>query len=76
MTRAEQALFVANLTESVRDELLRKIGSGAIPETWDGHELRQLLADKFVYEVSALFREGKRSRRLREYRNTVIVNNL
>ena len=75
MTKAEKRAFIQNLTKSVADELKKKVSSGAIPENWDGHELRQLLADKFAYEVSALFR-GKKGPQFRAYRNTVLVNNL
>ena len=73
--KADNITFVHNLTNSVTQELVAKIESGAIPDTWDGHELRQLLADKFVREASSLMREP-RSRRMKDYRNTVIVNNL
>ena len=73
--KADNITFIRNLTQSVVDELVAKVESGAIPDNWDGHELRCLLADKFAHEVSSLMRES-RSRRMKDYRNTVIVNNL
>ena len=75
MTKTEKITFIQNITSSVAAELIDKVESGAVPEDWDGHELRQLLADKFAHEVSSLMRET-RSKRVKAYRSTVIVNNL
>lgn len=70
MTKAEKRIFIRNLCNSTRDEAMKKVTTGAIPEDWGGAELRQLLADKFKEQTvpNTLCR--------REYENTVIVNNL
>lgn len=75
MNKTEKINFIQRITCSIATELIDKVESGAIPEDWDGHELRQLLADKFAHETSSLLREP-RSKRMKDYRNTVIVNNL
>lgn len=68
MTRKEKRLFIRNLTGSVRDSLLRAVKD--MPPEWDGHELRQYLADIFAREV---YRETMKGRRLREFRNACAV---
>jgi hypothetical protein len=76
--KADMVKFVLNLTGSVAQDLVAKVEDGRIPSDWDGHELRQLLADKFAHEATGGRWELKDARtgRGREYRNTVIVNNL
>lgn len=71
MTRQEKRKFIRNLTTAVRDDLLKKVG--AMPEEWDGIELRRLLADKFEREV---FSDLLKGRRLKNFRNEVAVRNL
>lgn len=75
MDKNQKITFIQNLTASIASELIDKVNSGVIPEHWDGHELRQLLADKFEREVSSLFRE-KRSARVRRYRNDVATTSI
>ena len=77
MTKKQQMNFVRELTENIASEVVATIRSGKVPDDWDGHELRCLLAEKF--EASARMSQIKdepRSKRAREYRNTVIINNL
>jgi len=71
MERTEQRKFVRNLAVSIAEEIVSKIESGASPESWDGYELRQLLADKFARESFDMGRGRKK-----EYNNTVLVNSL
>jgi hypothetical protein len=73
MTKSEKKVFIRNVCASIRDELISKIDSGAIPEEWDGIELRQLLAEKADGETYPTMLTHKR---LKDYKNTVIVNNL
>jgi hypothetical protein len=47
MTKGEKIAFVRQLTRNIQQDVCRKIEDGRIPETWDGHELRQYLADRF-----------------------------
>lgn len=75
MTKDEKILFIAKLTGSICNELTAKVRDGRIPEDWDGHELRELLADKFAAERSEPL-SNKRSTRYKAYRNAVLTNNL
>lgn len=77
MDQPRQEEFVNELVENVRKDVVRQIMSGRIPSEWDGHELRQLLADRFAQaaRMSDAMKD-KRGKRRREYDNTVIVNNL
>ncbi len=72
MTCDEKLVFVETLMNNIKDEACTHIMKGGIPEHWDGHELRQYLADKFSL---ASFIPMSRKRK-REYNNTVMVNNL
>ena len=68
MTREQQKQFVVELTENVTKDMLKVIAY--VPEEWDGHELRQWIADRFA-QCSFTLKENKR--RYREYKNTVLV---
>jgi hypothetical protein len=72
MDKPDKKIFVYELIGSVVDDVMTAIDEGKIPEEWDGHELRKFLADKFAGQVA----DAMKSTRLREYKNTVIVNNL
>ena len=77
MTKEEQIAFVRELADAVTVSIVTNIANGKVPETWDGHELRQLLADRFAQSagISDSMKNKRRARR-RDYENTVIVNNL
>lgn len=77
MTRIEQVNFVLALCQAVRKDVVAQIDDGKIPEGWDGHELRRLLADRFEdsAQMSRPMRD-KRGKRYREYANTKLLNNL
>ena len=64
MTQAQKRTFVRNITKSVRDHVIGLVGH--MPEEWDGHELRQYLADEFAWEV---YYDVMKGRRLKEYRS-------
>ena len=74
MNRREKKRFVRDLMGSVQKQVLRQITDGKIPDEWDGHELRKLLADNFHHEVSSTMRTDRK--RIKAYLHTVIVNNL
>jgi len=77
MDQPRQEQFVNELVENIRRDVVRQIMTGRIPSEWDGHELRQLLADRFTQSASLSDdMRNKRSKRRRDYENTVIVNNL
>lgn len=75
MNRDQQQDFVHQLSSGIARDICEQIKAGKIPEGWDGHELRALLADR--HEQSARMSLVKRRRaRARDYRNTVLINNL
>ena len=70
MTKDEKAEFIVNLCNAVRDSVIAKVGN--MPEAWDGHELRRMLADQFEREAWLLGPGIKQNRaRFRKYRNIV-----
>ncbi len=77
MDRKEQKAFVRDLSRRVAESICDQIDRRVIPETWDGHELRSLLA--YRHEESAKMtsiRKEPRSKRSRDFRNTIIVESL
>jgi hypothetical protein len=77
MTRREQAKFVKDLTKAVALDLIKKLPQVPSTKTWDGHELRVRLAEKFQSEadISLIKRNGKSDRAM-DYRNTVVTTNI
>lgn len=73
MEQKEQIDFVKVLIETLKIEILNKIKDGKIPDNWDGIELRQYISDCFSDCTYKMMLRGKRKR---DYKNTVIVNNL
>ena len=65
MNKDEKHCFVTNLCDSVRDHVLSKLPQ--VPEEWDGHELRELIADAFAHETS--LRRARGTAGLRRYRS-------
>jgi hypothetical protein len=74
LTRQQQAGIVTDLMNAIRNGIIADITNGKIPETWDGHELRMLITERVTAQADA----GRymTASRKREYRNTVLVNNL
>ncbi len=75
MNKWEKVQFVDQLIGNVRVEIMVAITGGKVPEEWDGHELREYIAEKFVACRSPLMR-APRSKRKKDYHNAVLVNNL
>jgi hypothetical protein len=72
MTKREKIEFISDLMESVTNSL--KANVEKMPDEWDGHELRQYMAD-FVTE-QVVIRTMLTGKRLKEYKNEVMVRNL
>lgn len=77
MTREQQKLFVEELCNNIRDDLLKKIDENEIPDNWDGHELRVFVADRFEESarISVFYKDGKRDgrrKRAAAYRKAVL----
>lgn len=73
MDRAKQTEIVTELLTRLRCDICARIAKGDIPEEWDGIELRSYVADK---AAEFIIKGTMDRRRLREYRNTVLVRNL
>jgi len=65
--------FIAELMNSVQGDLIRQVDR--LPETWDGHELRQWVSDRFYAQTSSVFHD-KRSQRRKEYENFILTSGL
>lgn len=76
MTKTEQKTFIKELTANVAKDMLALVDAGKVPEDWDGHELRQWIADRYAQVSFGSFADNKRAKRFQAYRNAVIVNNL
>jgi hypothetical protein len=75
VTKKEQRRFINELFAAVKDSLQSKLSK--VPKNWDGHELREWIADAFDSE--ATLRDKQRmgsTARLRAYRNDVLTKGL
>jgi len=75
MTRTEQTQFLRDLTQAIAGDIAEKIRNNTVPASWDGIELRMLLAEKFGAEAQRCADIMGR-KRMKEYRNDCIVRNL
>lgn len=70
MNKNEQKVFVKDIAANVLSEVLALIRKDRIPRTWDGHELRCFLADRYdVLAQRTTIRnrpDGDRAKRYRE----------
>lgn len=82
MTRQQKRVFLRQLTRSVLADVLAKVPH--MPDSWDGHELRRYLADRFAESADMSLvgarpaRRNPRSdlRRTRAYQNTIATTTL
>lgn len=72
-TNEGKETFIRSFLGSVEEELLASVPK--MPQGWDGHELRTLIAEKFQFEITRLMQD-KRSRRYRDYRVEVLGRGL
>lgn len=73
MNQQDKERFVRELVGNIQTDVLAKVSQ--MPEEWDGIEIRQYLADKFS-ESSLMMGRKDLYKRLRSYRNEVLVRNL
>lgn len=78
MTPADKRKFIKSLCDSTRDHILGKVD--AMPDNWDGHELRRYIADEFEHQNGLLargrVRDNGASKRLQAYRSDVMTRPL
>ena len=70
MKREAQVLFVRDIIESIKRQILATIED--IPDEWDGIELRQYICDY----ICGSLRVKMDKKRKRNYNNDVVVRNL
>lgn len=68
-TIAGKKRFIAELTDRIRDCAIER--ADAMPESWDGHEIREYLAELFAFERTNAMKV--RSRRA-AYKSTVYTS--
>lgn len=69
-TRRGKKRFIKSWLNSVRETIYQHIENGNIPDDWDGHELRALVADMFEHDARiSLIRSEPRNKRARSFRN-------
>lgn len=73
MTKAEQKQFTRELITNVTGNVLRALPR--VPDNWDGHELRELIAQHFV-RCSWTLHEKQNRARLRAFKNECLTRNL
>lgn len=76
MTKAEQKIFVMDLTTAIQRDCCEAIDNGKVPESWDGHELRLLLAMRHAESAQMSSARNQRTKRGKDFINTMRVNNL
>lgn len=77
MTRKEKRAFVHALTRAITKAVIREVPK--MPESWDGYELRELLAAAFERERVSAMRNPRRhgfTRRVRDYHSSVYNFNI
>ena len=66
--------FLRELSANIGEELCTLVDDGKIPDAWDGHELRCLLAERFEQSgAMSVIRSNKRCKRAKDYRNQCII---
>ena len=69
MNRDAQKQFINDLCNRIKDELTNK--ANRFPESWDGVELRQLIAMRFADNVIEMSKTRKKN-----FENTIIVQDI
>lgn len=69
MNRDAQKQFINDLCNRIKDELTNK--ANRFPESWDGVELRQLIAMRFADNVIEMSETRKKN-----FENTIIVQDI
>ena len=71
MTKKEQRKIIKDLIKNCKDDLLKNVSN--IPCYWDGVELRWWISNKFQKQEAP---QKNYPKRLKEYKNLILVKNL
>ena len=74
MDKQAKRAFIRDLCTAIRNKLLDSVER--MPEEWDGHEIRQLITDTTREGAGTTSVMAPRTRRRRDYINTVVTRNL
>jgi hypothetical protein len=74
MNPSDQILLVNELSNAIITGVLLDIVACRVPNSWDGHELRLLIAERFAGAVTGTM--AKSTPRYRQYRRAVRRNQL
>lgn len=74
LSAKDKEQFVIELMASAMNSIVDKIG--AMPEEWDGIELRWYINDHVQEKVGSFKNDRYYAQRYKEYRNEVLVRNL
>jgi hypothetical protein len=72
MNKRAQIIFVNDLMETIKLDIKDRINADKIPEDWDGHELRRYIA----YCSNKAITSDMSKKRLHDFNNTILINNL
>lgn len=72
MNLPEKDQFVHQIMSDLKHEILKRVDR--MPEEWDGHEIRQFILD--YYSQNYLIGDALRGKRKKEYKNTILIENL
>lgn len=75
MSKREKIRFVKELSKKIAQHIENDIIIGKVPDSWEGHELRALLAAKHI-DSASMSRRVMTGRRKREFNNHCLVANL
>lgn len=68
----EKDKFVHSIIDDLKQEILKRVDR--MPENWDGHEIRQFIAD--YYTANYIIGTALTGSRKKDYKNTCLVDNL
>lgn len=71
MTYDEKRAFITELCNNTRDAIMAN--ADRMPDSWDGIELREYIAERFRENAYGFNRRG---RRWNDYRNTTLIAGL
>lgn len=79
MDQIQRENFLIELLDSIKTDILAR--AAAMPDNWDGHELRRYVSDQTRHLAGGHLQEGNaratgNTKRLKAYRNDVITRNL
>jgi hypothetical protein len=73
MNLPQKDKFVHDILDNLKRSILDKVDQW--PENWDGHEIRQFIADYYTMHYCNVG-TGLTGKRKKDYKNTCLVSNL